>query len=1083
MKFNIGNFNKIRSDLYNKAKSYGLLKRTPWNKFIGDTIVRTKRAIKKWENTHIVQEEPFKVIAEPIYEIEEEPFKVIVDPIEIAQDMLRDNRIFKSNVFIQKILPSINDTFGELDIDCQYLNLNFDEQVKKSSNILNDIPFKAYKCLIGYYVISEQDKELYQEGTKNYFDLTNEENIFKNKKYTIITKRVSNLTGEYVPAINFTSIDVIWVILDYKILVGDAGATFEKHIKQLKAFLPNQNSEYHKLTACSTTKSKLCIWESYYYLYIEEFKFIKNEKTNKKTIINKIKESLNNETEEIIKYVKNGELVNFLSAKSNENDETYYVQFFKPIGESQGFKIHKDEITEIKNKDDFNNKKVFLYDNNHVAPRRNIHYSSDFKFDPKTKKLVKDKKIEKFILKPSQKKKEMKIDKILAYDFEVYTENTITKPFCVCLSNGMKFYGNNTVKEFCDYIDSIKTETDLSKTKANKAIPQIFIYGFNNSRFDNTFIFEELKKRNSITKYIILENDIKYIRYFNVNFYDLSLYYAGSLDSVAKSFKLDINKGVYPYTFPNKDNLNYIGEVPNVKYWKSEKDRNEYIQKNGNVFNLKEYTIKYCLLDTELTEQIALKHLSQCVGTIDIKQKDGSMQQKTYDVRKCPTGAKIALSMYNQVFQNDILVESPEKIQLKERNAYKGGRTEVFKKSSIYTNDQGENISKYLYYFDINSSYPNAMQYVMPYQFKVCLELPSSEIIKNENDLVDHYLYLAKSTYVGNDDYVIPNLLVRSSKNDIIALKETDYSYHWGIELKEAIKNNFKIEITEINQYEGIEIFKEFANYFYNERLKVKESNPAKANFFKLVMNSLYGKWGQNMKENIAICNSPYEVNTIIQNPKNKITNFDIIGDLIKLNYIREDDDKKCIGSLVRFASYITAIARTNLAIMMRDVGHENIYYCDTDSVFTSKYPSSKLLDNNTLGKWKLENACNWTVFMAPKTYKYKSLVPKENQYCENPEYDCYTKEEHWVVPECIKNKVECKGKGVPNNLLKPEHYDMKSHVIDLDCMFYRKINEVRICTDISRTLQPVYNKRIWEDNNSKPYNNYNEWFNEKYNK
>ena len=42
------------------------------------------------------------------------------------------------------------------------------------------------------------------------------------------------------------------------------------------------------------------------------------------------------------------------------------------------------------------------------------------------------------------------------------------------------------------------------------------------------------------------------------------------------------------------------------------------------------------------------------------------------------------------------------------------------------------------------------------------------------------------------------------------------------------------------------------------------------------------------------------------------------------------------IGSFTHVASYITAVARMNLIEGIMDVGVENLYYCDTDSIVTN---------------------------------------------------------------------------------------------------------------------------------------------------
>jgi hypothetical protein len=52
------------------------------------------------------------------------------------------------------------------------------------------------------------------------------------------------------------------------------------------------------------------------------------------------------------------------------------------------------------------------------------------------------------------------------------------------------------------------------------------------------------------------------------------------------------------------------------------------------------------------------------------------------------------------------------------------------------------------------------------------------------------------------------------------------------------------------------------------------------------------------------------------------------------VKYKDEKDENKHVGKLVRLASYITAESRTTLSKGMRFVGYENIYYCDTDSIF-----------------------------------------------------------------------------------------------------------------------------------------------------
>ena len=85
----------------------------------------------------------------------------------------------------------------------------------------------------------------------------------------------------------------------------------------------------------------------------------------------------------------------------------------------------------------------------------------------------------------------------------------------------------------------------------------------------------------------------------------------------------------------------------------------------------------------------------------------------------------------------------------------------------------------------------------------------------------------------------------------------------------------------------------------------------------------------------------------ISANPKNKIIDFKELNTSgkVAIKYKTIDEQNNSIGSLVRFASYIAAKSRTNLAIGMRAVGYENVYYCDTDSIFTCKQLPAEMID------------------------------------------------------------------------------------------------------------------------------------------
>ena len=826
---------------------------------------------------------------------------------------------------------------------------------------------------------------------------------------------------------------------------------FYNYVSRLRAYAPLPSQKFHDMTKTSTTRKRMCIYETYYYLYKT-----KQNKTISK-IINEINEAFDKETKEIKEMVKNGLLMEFLIKKSIQFNEVFYIQFFKNFkkydeNDYLGFRVEKGCVYPIlEDEDDFINKDVFLYDAEHVAPRKNLsedEYKKAFKRDLKKDE---DKGIQYKLVPTIKKNFTKKPDPvIIGFDFETFKdENYNAIPFCLNLSNKICFYLNdkkykhykniddkkikvintdNIVKSFIDYLDeNYLIETNYTKTHQHEEITYYKFYGFNNSRFDNILFYTELFKHDPSTTANITGTDIKYIQYHNISFYDLSLYYVGSLSSTSEEFKLNIKKGAFPVLYPKRDNLNYIGSIPERKYFKSDEDYEECKFLTGsNIYNLKDECIKYCFYDALLCEEMAVLHLKACKGEINGRK---------YDVRDKITGAGMAISMYNQVFQKEILYASPENIQKLEKKAYKGGRTEVYKKR----NEEGTK----LYYYDINSSYPASMMKKQPIKYiKTIRDLDLKINVNNIERIVETNLYKCIVKYVGNDKYYIPNLLTRTEKGEVIATKNLNSGYHWGVELIEAVKNNNEVIIDEEIYYDSDYLFNEYVDYFYGERKKIKPINPSKAQFYKLLLNSLYGKFGQMLKPKTELIKDEYRLRKLRHNKNIMIVDEVLLGNgLLKVDYYCDDDEMMNIGSLVRFSSYIAACSRTKLSEFMRVIEHKHIYYCDTDSIQTDKnMEGHEMIDDKILGRWKLEDKILEAKFIAPKTYYYKN----------------------------DKGEETFKSKGNPTKYLTKENFyktkeDEDKNIIINPSFFQRSLLGVKIIQQ-GRTMKEVLRKRVFKN-------------------
>ena len=242
----------------------------------------------------------------------------------------------------------------------------------------------------------------------------------------------------------------------------------------------------------------------------------------------------------------------------------------------------------------------------------------------------------------------------------------------------------------------------------------------------------------------------------------------------------------------------------------------------------------------------------------------------------------------------------------------------------------------------------------------------------------------------------------------------------------------------------------------------------AKCEMLKLTLNSIYGKFGQKLGKTFEIT----EIDSILHiYNKNHISDFEVISldydndDILFVQYTDNSNNlKNNIGCLVHIASYITAKARTNLCEMMRLIGHENVLYFDTDSIFyISEIPPSQdpiihqYIDDERLGAWKLENTSDITEFI--------SLGPKMYCYFLNT-----TRREDRSGDKNNQPKVCFKMKGVPHDLVSSndfilmcQHYNNKVNLkieYVLDYIMKKRLFKVDYIEGYKRSVTTQLTKR-----------------------
>lgn len=281
----------------------------------------------------------------------------------------------------------------------------------------------------------------------------------------------------------------------------------------------------------------------------------------------------------------------------------------------------------------------------------------------------------------------------------------------------------------------------------------------------------------------------------------------------------------------------------------------------------------------------------------------------------------------------------PEKIDEFVRTAYFGGLVALSTNKVLHD----------VYTYDINSSYPYTMrEFGVPYG--------SYAITKYlQKDLLGIYHVLIETP----KDLVFPILpkRIKKGKSDFIVWAQGTFETTvTNIELEFALKHGYKIlEIKKgIVWNEHIFPFGDFVDLC--ERTRWKHKNTPLESVAKLIQNSVYGKFGSKTERSkmfIPQKDSDY-LGAIPWGTSEKL-------------WIRTEEAENILA-LPQWAVFITAQARLNLLEKIYELGVENVIYCDTDSITTTKKMSAKYI-GNAYGQFKLEKTWNSFRAIAPKVY------------------------------------------------------------------------------------------------------------------
>ena len=492
--------------------------------------------------------------------------------------------------------------------------------------------------------------------------------------------------------------------------------------------------------------------------------------------------------------------------------------------------------------------------------------------------------------------------------------------------------------------------------------PDNFIYGNN---IDEFMKWCQNKKENYILFFHNLKFDGEYIiSWLLHNGYEVIKDKKDRRDKTFTTLITDMGQWFSIEIFFETKNKKHINKVT---IYDSLKILNFSVEQIANDFNL---PIKKLEIDYNKKREIGHVLTEQEIDYIrnDVEIMSRALKIMFDENLTKMTIASDALNSYKDINKNFLkyFPVLPFEIDKDIRRSYKGGFTYL---NDIYKGKEtGAGIV-----FDKNSMYPAKMMYE---------KMPFGDPIFFEGEYKQDFLYplyvqtlscsfeikdgMIPTIQIKNNLSFIPNEYIKSSDGDIVTLTLTN------IDLELFLKhyNVYDLEYHSGWKFKAIKgLFTEYIEYWTNKKIQAKkDKNGALYRIAKLMLNSLYGRFGLNPMS------------------RSKYPFLDENGVVRYAMYESEIRD----SVYVPVASFITSYARKDIIessqkirdYSLQKYGKDLYVYSDTDSIhclFDESEDLSKVLeiDDYKLGAWKLESK-----FMRGKYLRQKCYI--ELDYNEN---------------------------------------------------------------------------------------------------
>lgn len=318
-----------------------------------------------------------------------------------------------------------------------------------------------------------------------------------------------------------------------------------------------------------------------------------------------------------------------------------------------------------------------------------------------------------------------------------------------------------------------------------------------------------------------------------------------------------------------------------------------------------------------------------------------------------------AMRSYRHRFMPEkILIDTSAESTALSRDAYYGGRTECFRLGK-YTGD--------FTLVDVNSMYPAVMASgLYPHALVGYRTCPQMATVK---DWLTRFALSARVTL----DTDIPAYPLRAGSKLIFPTGRFETVLSTP-EIVFALGRGHIKKFAAVAMYKQADIFSGFVNYFYSKRLAARAAgNDVDSFLFRILMNSLYGKFGQaglvwetaEPTDDLSAM-SWEEVDAVT----GKKTRYRQLGGLVQ-EQLREAESRESFPAI---AAHVTASARVLLWDLFETAGRENVYYTDTDSLLVNDTGLRNLrarLSDTVLGGCKIAGSYTEINIRGNKDYTF----------------------------------------------------------------------------------------------------------------